>query len=340
MASPLPAGRDLPVEVTGLTKRFGSVLAIDDLAFRAVPGRVTGFLGPNGSGKTTTLRCILGLVRPSAGLATIGGQSIRAWAAPAHIVGATLEAGGFHPGRTAEQHLRSLAAAGGIPAHRVSEVLQVVGLLEAANRRVGGFSLGMRQRLSLAGALLGDPRVLILDEPANGLDPEGIAWLRTLLRDRASNGCTILVSSHALGEIEQTADDVVIIANGRLRYAGTIDALRTPPATSSAATEGSDLPTHPPAAPLSRVRSPNADDLAAALHRAYPDATIHRTTATDLLVDLPPAQIGATALQVGAELHELCRTTNPMGGATEDRGQLETAFLRMTANDDPTGGPS
>ena len=335
MTATAPATPGLAIEIAGLTKRFGSVLAVDDLSFHAEPGRVTGFLGPNGSGKTTTLRCLLGLVRPTAGTAAIGSQSIRAMPAPARLVGATLEASGFHPGRTAEQHLRSLAAASGLPSQRVGEVLQIVGLPAAARRRVGGFSLGMRQRLSLAGALLGDPRVLVLDEPANGLDPEGIAWLRELLRERAAAGCTVLVSSHALSEIEQTADDVVIIANGRLRYAGSIASVQAA-LTGPAAAVADSTP------PLSRVCSPQIDALAAAITRDHPAVRVQQTSATELLVDLPPAQIGATAFRAGVELHEL-RSASSAGERSaserlEDGRNLEAAFLQMTAREDQAPG--
>src|SRR5690554_3360108 len=205
------------VEVRGLTKTFGSVRAVDDLSFTVQPGRVTGFLGPNGAGKTTTLRILLGLVNATSGSATIAGRTYRELTEPTRVVGAALEAASFHPGRTARDHLLSLAPQASASARRVDEVLELVGLTEAAKRRVGGFSLGMRQRLALATTLLGDPRVLVLDEPANGLDPEGIAWLRALLRHLASEGRTVLVSSHVLSEVQQTVDDVVIISQGRLR---------------------------------------------------------------------------------------------------------------------------
>ncbi|HEU4675145.1 MAG TPA: ATP-binding cassette domain-containing protein, partial [Motilibacteraceae bacterium] len=208
------------VEVRGLSKHFGggtrTVHAVQDLSFQVLPGRVTGFLGPNGAGKTTTLRMLLGLVRPSAGEATIGGRAYAELADPLRVVGAALEATGFHPGRSARDHLRVLCAQAGLPDRRADEVLALVGLTEAASRRVGGYSLGMRQRLALAAALLGDPQVLLLDEPANGLDPAGIAWLRGFLRHLAAEGRTVLVSSHVLSEVAQTVDDVVIIARGRL----------------------------------------------------------------------------------------------------------------------------
>jgi ABC-2 type transport system ATP-binding protein len=211
--------------VRGLTKRFGAVLAVDGLTFDVAPGRVTGFLGPNGAGKTTTLRILLGLVRATAGTALIDGRSYAELPEPRRAVGAVLEAGGFHPGRRGRDHLRIVARSSGIDDERVDQVLGQVGLAGAAARRVGGYSLGMRQRLGLAAALLGDPRVLVLDEPANGLDPGGMAWLRELLRGQASRGAAVIVSSHVLSEIAQTADDVVIVSEGRLRYAGPLAGL-------------------------------------------------------------------------------------------------------------------
>ena len=215
------------IEVRGLTKRFGRVTAVRGLSFTAPAGQVTGFLGPNGSGKTTTLRAVLGLVRPDAGQALIGGQPYRGLAQPRRTVGALLEATGFHPGRRARDHLRVLAAASGIPGGRVDEVLRQVDLAASADRRVREFSLGMRQRLGVAAALLGDPRVLLLDEPANGLDPAGIAWLRGLLRALAAEGRTVLVASHVLSEIAQTVDQVVIVSGGELRFAGPLAEIGT-----------------------------------------------------------------------------------------------------------------
>lgn len=213
------------VTVTGLTKRFGATRAVDDLSFSVPSGVVTGFLGPNGAGKTTTLRALLGLVRADRGSALIGGRRYAEFDNPRRVVGAVLEAGGFHPGRRGRDHLRVLARPARITEARVDEVLELVQLTPAAHRRVGGYSLGMRQRLGLAGALLGDPEVLLLDEPGNGLDPEGMAWLRGLLRDLARAGRTIIVSSHVLSEVAQTVDQLVIIANGRLRYAGSLAAV-------------------------------------------------------------------------------------------------------------------
>ena len=207
------------VAISGLTKRFGAVTAVRDLSF-AVPPGVTGFLGPNGAGKTTTLRMLLGLVRPTAGTARIGGRAYRDLPHPRRVVGALLDATGFHPGRTARDHLLISASAGGLPGDRVDVVLDWMGLTDAAGRRLRGYSLGMRQRLGLAAALLGDPGVLVLDEPGNGLDPAGLAWLRGLLRGLADEGRTVIVSSHVLAEVAQTADRVVIVNDGTLRYAG------------------------------------------------------------------------------------------------------------------------
>lgn len=213
------------IEAVALTKRFGPVTAVDALSFTAPSGKVTGFLGPNGSGKTTTLRTALGLVAPTAGRVLIGGRDYNALDRPRRVVGALLEATGFHPGRTARAHLRVLARSGGVPGARIPEVLETVELTADADRRVREYSLGMRQRLGLASALLGDPEVLVLDEPVNGLDPAGVAWLRTLLRTQAAAGRTVLVSSHLLSEVAQTADHVVIVSSGRLRFEGPIDAL-------------------------------------------------------------------------------------------------------------------
>ena len=204
-----------PIQIQGLVKRYGPVTAVDNLSFEVQPGTITGFLGPNGAGKTTTLRMLLGLVTPDAGSATINGRRYAELAEPLHQVGAVLEAS-FHPGRTARAQLRIQALSADADPSRVDDVLRLVGLADAADRRVGGFSLGMRQRLGLATALLADPGLLILDEPANGLDPEGIRWLRGLLRDFAAEGGTVLISSHMLAEVAQTIDSAVIVHHGRL----------------------------------------------------------------------------------------------------------------------------
>ena len=294
------------IEIHGLSKRFGSVVAVDDLTFSVSSGRVTGFLGPNGAGKTTTLRMLLGLVRPSAGSATIGGLAYADLADPLHLVGAGLDGSSFHPGRTARDHLRWVCVAAGVPASRADEVLRLVGLADAADRRVGGYSLGMRQRLSLAGALLGDPGVLLLDEPANGLDPEGIAWLRGFLRHLAAEGRTVLISSHVLSEVQQTVDDVVIIARGRLVHTGPLQGLAGEPGTV--------------------VRSPDAALLEPALLAAGLDAS-SRPDGTLVVRGSTPTQVGDVAHAAGARLHLLA--------PAED--DLETAFLRMVSEAERAG---
>ncbi|KAA9089515.1 ATP-binding cassette domain-containing protein [Microbacterium radiodurans] len=213
------------LEFHGVSKRFGAVAAVDDLTARIEPGAVTGFLGPNGAGKTTSLRILLGLVGATSGLATIGGERYRDLRHPLRTVGAVLESSSFHPGRSAAGHLRVSALAGGIPLTRIDETLGLVGLADVAGRKVGGFSLGMRQRLGLATALLGDPGVLVLDEPTNGLDPEGIRWIRRFLQALAAEGRTVLVSSHLLAEVQQSVDSLLIIAHGRLVYEGGIESV-------------------------------------------------------------------------------------------------------------------
>ncbi|WP_020499727.1 ATP-binding cassette domain-containing protein [Sciscionella marina] len=214
------------IVVSGLSKQFGPVTAVSNLSFAVEPGSVTGFLGPNGSGKTTTLRMILGLVRPSQGISTINGVGFEQLEEPGRVVGAVLDAQGFHPKRTARNHLLVYTAAMGIPDHRAEEVLGLVGLGVAADRMAGTFSLGMKQRLALATALLGDPQVLVLDEPANGLDPEGIAWLRSFLQAYARGGRTVLISSHILAEVEQLIDHAVIISRGQTMFNGPLAQLR------------------------------------------------------------------------------------------------------------------
>jgi ABC-2 type transport system ATP-binding protein len=292
------------IQVAGLSKVFGGTIkAVDDLSFTVEPGSVTGFLGPNGAGKTTTLRCLLGLVTPTAGTATIGGRTYAHLDAPTQEVGALLEASSFHPARTARSHLRVYAAAGGIPDSRVEEVLDQVGLADAARRKVKGFSLGMRQRLGLATALLGNPKVLVLDEPANGLDPEGIAWLRSFLRHMAvEEGRTILVSSHVLSEVEQTVDRVVILNHGKLVRQGTLGEL----------SEGQEVAVV--------VRSPQVDQLAAVLEGKA--ASVERTPDQALRVaGLDAAEVGHLAFTSGVELHEL----------STERSDLEDVFLALTS---------
>ena len=293
----------LPLEISGLSKQFGAVRAVDDLTFSVAPGVVTGFLGPNGAGKTTTLRCLLGLVQPSAGHALVGGRRYRELEHPLQTVGAALEAASFHPGRTARAHLRFLSQAGGIPTSRVTDVLRIVGIEEYADRRVGGYSLGMRQRLGLAQALLGDPAVLVLDEPANGLDPAGIAWLRGFLRALAAEGRTVLVSSHVLSEVQQTVDDVVVIAHGRLVTQGRLRELE--------AAKASVL-----------VRTPERSRLAAALTEARAGAAVVDDGDSGLSVSgWSTDDIGRLAFATGVELHEL----------SNQPGDLERLFLDLTS---------
>jgi ABC-2 type transport system ATP-binding protein len=210
------------IEARGLVKRYGSTTAVDNLSFDVRPGTVTGFLGPNGAGKSTTMRMIIGLDRPDSGTARINGHSYNELGWPLHEVGALLEARAFHPGRSARAHLTALAAGGGIGRERVDEVLEITGLTPAAGRRAGKFSLGMAQRLGIAAALLGDPPVLMLDEPVNGLDPEGIRWIRYLLKNLAAQGRTVLISSHLISEVAQTADDLIVVGRGKLLAQTTV----------------------------------------------------------------------------------------------------------------------
>jgi ABC-2 type transport system ATP-binding protein len=229
------------LSVHGLSKRYGAVTAVHELTFDVPAGQVTGFLGPNGAGKTTTLRIALGLARATSGQALINGLRYEQLSRPRQTIGAVLESTGFHPGRSGRDHLRILARSAGLPARRVAEVLDVMDLSPAADRRVRGYSMGMRQRLGLAAALLGDPQVLILDEPANGLDPAGMAVLRDLLRTLAGQGRTVLISSHVLSEIAQTVDRIVIISGGRLRFAGPLSELATPGTERAASLEDAFL---------------------------------------------------------------------------------------------------
>ena len=292
------------IEVRELTKRFGPVLAVDRLSFTVEPGRVTGFLGPNGAGKTTTLRILLGLVAPTAGGATIGGRRYAELSNPQREVGALLEASSFHPGRSGRDHLLVMAEMAGVPPARVDEVLGIVGLTDAARRRTGGYSMGMRQRLGLAAALLGDPRVLLLDEPANGLDPEGIRWLRRFLRALAAEGRTILISSHVLSEVEQTVDDVVIIAHGRLVHASPLAELE--------ASVGRTV----------HAVAPDRDALLTALTGAGMAARSIDDGAV-LVDEVTPAEVGRAAFRAGVELHELRRA----------EASLEETFLRLVSDE-------
>jgi ABC-2 type transport system ATP-binding protein len=292
------------LEVHELTKRFGQNVAVDGLSFKATPGRVLGFLGPNGAGKTTTLRILLGLTMPSSGSATVEGRRYRDLDDPVKVVGAVLEGPQFHPGRTGRNHLRVLAAAAGLPRSRVDEMLTLVELNGAGEKRVKGYSLGMRQRLSLAGALLGDPRALVLDEPANGLDPQGIRWLREFLRRQASEGRTVLVSSHVLAEMAQTVDEVVVISRGKLVAQGSLDEL----------TRGVEAAIW--------VRSPEPEPLHTALAaREGVDAERGEDGSGWLTVrGATLEEVGTTAAEHGIPVFELYRP----------RQSLEHVFLELT----------
>ena len=296
------------ITVQGLTKRFGDVLAVDQLSFQVDEGTVAGFLGPNGAGKTTTLRMLLGLVAPTSGTAAVCGRRYRDLPDPARRVGAVLEAGGFHPGRSARDHLRIQATAAGLPQTRVDQVLEQTGLAGAGRRRVGGFSLGMRQRLGLAAALLGDHDVLVLDEPANGLDPEGVHWLRGLVRGLADQGRTVLVSSHLLAEVAQTVDQVVIIDKGRLVTQVAMAEL----------TAGADRTV--------RVRTPQPEVLRDLL--VARGATVSIDGPGQLVVGgATTEQVGQAAAAGGVVLHEM----------RFERSNLEDVFLELTGR---KGDPS
>jgi ABC-2 type transport system ATP-binding protein len=292
------------IEVDRLTKRYGKTVAVNDLSFSVTPGRITGFLGPNGAGKTTTLKAILGLVHPTSGTTRVFGKAYRDLEDPLRRVGAVLETSRYHPGRSGRNHLRVIAAQAGIPSARVEKVLELVAMKEPGKRRVGGYSMGMRQRLGLAAALLGEPELLVLDEPANGLDPAGIRWLRDLLRSLSSQGRTILISSHVLAEIEQIADEVVIIHRGRFITQSTTDELAHR------------------AAGAVRVRSPDAQRL-----REVLTANGMRVAEGDegaLLVNEGAAErVGELAAANGIVLHELMT----------ERATLEETFLELTAGE-------
>ena len=292
------------VEIRDLHKRFGSVNAVNGLSFDVAPGRVTGFLGPNGAGKSTTLRALLGLIRPTGGTATFGGRRYEELERPSTQVGAVLEDASFHPGRTARNHLRVLAVTGEHPLGRVDEVLDAVGLTDAADRRVKGYSMGMRQRLAIAAALLGDPEVLILDEPTNGLDPPGISWMRRLLREQAANGRAVLVSSHLLAEVAQSVDDVVIIANGEMRGRGTL-------AEVLGGDEGA----------VTEVRAQDPERLASALEQH--GHRVERDGDSLLVLGTSPADVGQIALEAQVALVGLAPRTR----------SLETAFFALTGGE-------
>jgi len=291
------------IELAGLTKRYGSRVAVDGLTVRIEPGRVTGFLGPNGSGKTTTMRCVLGLARPTAGTARVLGRPYRELTEPMRRVGALIDPHARHPGRTAYRHLLALAQSNRLPAARVDEVIELVGLESVADDRVRGFSLGMGQRLGIAAALLGDPDVLLLDEPVNGLDPEGIRWVRELLRALADEGRTVLVSSHLMSEMEDTADHLVVLGRGRLLADVPMSEL---------------LGRHSAV----RVRTPQGPLLADALRRA--GATVELEIDGALRVDgLGLTEVGDVAFLTDVRLHELSRVT----------ASLEAAYLALTDDD-------
>jgi ABC-2 type transport system ATP-binding protein len=290
------------IEIRGMSKRFGRVQAVKDLSFEVHAGRVTGFLGPNGAGKSTTLRMLLGLVRPSSGDGTFAGRRYEELPHPSAQVGVVLEEASFHPGRTGRNHLRVLAAAGHHPRSRVDEVLESVGLTAAAGRRVKGYSMGMRQRLAIAAALLGDPEVLILDEPANGLDPPGIRWMRDLLRSEAARGRAVLVSSHLLSEVAQAADDVVVIAGGVLRASGPLEEVLG----------GSD-------GPVTRVRAAEARRLGELLRGRGMFVEDERSAL--IVRGSSPDAVGAVAAEHGVALSELVAVSR----------SLEDAFLELTA---------
>jgi ABC-2 type transport system ATP-binding protein len=290
------------IEIRGLSKRFGKVEAVRDLSFEVEAGRVTGFLGPNGAGKSTTLRMLLGLIHANAGEGTFGGRRYEDLPHPSAHVGVVLEEASFHPGRSGRNHLRVLAAAGNHPDGRVDEVLDSVGLTGAADRRVKGYSMGMRQRLAIAAALLGDPEVLILDEPANGLDPPGIRWMRDMLRSEAARGRAVLVSSHLLSEVAQVADDAVVLARGVLRASGPLESVLG----------GSD-------GPVTRVRAEEAVRLAGVLRQK---GMLVDPDGSSLIVrNVVPKAVGAVAAEHGIALSELVAVSR----------SLEDVFLELTA---------
>jgi ABC-2 type transport system ATP-binding protein len=294
-----------PVEVRDLSKRFGKVEAVKNLSFDVQAGRVTGFLGPNGAGKSTTLRALLGLIHPTAGTASFDGKRYDELEHPSATVGAVLEDASFHPGRSARNHLRVLAATGRHPDGRVDEVLRAVGLERDADRRVKGYSMGMRQRLAIAAALLGDPEVLILDEPTNGLDPPGIAWMRGMVREQAASGRAVLISSHILAEVAQSVDDVIVISRGEMRAQGTLEQVLG----------GADGPVTEVIAedPAALARALQAEGLAA-----------HREGAALIVPNADPARVGRIA--GGAQITLLLL-------APRSRS-LESAFFELTGGEE------
>jgi ABC-2 type transport system ATP-binding protein len=295
------------IEVEGLTKRYGDQTVVDEVSFSVRTGAVTGFLGPNGAGKTTTLRCLLGLARPTEGTATILGSAYRDLEDPARTVGANLEVSGAHPGRSGRQHLRSLAAMAGLPDSRVEAVLELTEMTDAADRRYGKYSMGMRQRIGLAAALLGEPQILVLDEPANGLDPAGIRWLRDMLRATAAEGRTVLVSSHLLAEMAQTVSDVVVIHKGRVVRQGPVDDL-------AGAARGATI-----------VRTRDPEKLAATLRAAGAEVSSFEDGALNVQ-GLRAEVVGEAALAAGVAVHQLY----------EAQASLEDVFFQLTGGEAAT----
>jgi ABC-2 type transport system ATP-binding protein len=293
------------IEAHGLTKRYGPTTAVDHMSFTVQPGRVTGFLGPNGAGKSTTMRMIVGLDRPTDGLVTVNGRRYAEHRAPLQEVGALLDAKAIHTGRSARNHLRAMAATHGLAAKRVDEVIEMTGLGSVADKRVGGFSLGMGQRLGIASALLGDPQTLILDEPVNGLDPEGVLWVRNLTKYLASQGRTVFLSSHLMSEMAQTADHLIVVGRGRV----LADA---PVADVIAGAQGSKV----------RVRSPRADRLEELLRRIGATVTVGESGLLEV-GGSSAEQVGDVAASAGLPLHEL----TPVGSSLED------AYLQLTAEE-------
>jgi ABC-2 type transport system ATP-binding protein len=292
------------IEVRGLTKRYGDKVAVDDLTFGVEPGKVTGFLGPNGAGKTTTMRCILGLDYPDKGAVVIDGQAFRDFAYPMHEVGALLEAKAVHGGRSARNHLLCLAQTNNLPRRRVGEVLELVGLTEVAAKRSKGFSLGMSQRLGIAATLLGDPKIVMFDEPVNGLDPEGILWIRNLMKALATEGRTVFVSSHLMSEMENTADHLIVIGRGRLIADCTMK----------------DFVARASGAAV-RVRTPSADQLVRAVSAKGATAGPGDEGSIEVR-GMSAEQVGDLAFGEGIRLHEL----------TTVRASLEEAFMELTAD--------
>jgi ABC-2 type transport system ATP-binding protein len=291
------------IEAQGLTKRYGDTVAVDNLTFTVEPGRITGFLGPNGAGKTTTMRLILGLDRPTSGTVTVNGKPFAKLAWPMHEVGALLDAKAVHGGRSAYNHLLCLAETNHLPKSRVGQVLELVGLTEVAGKRSKGFSLGMGQRLGIAGALLGDPKILMFDEPVNGLDPEGILWIRNLMKALATEGRTVFVSSHLMSEMENTADHLIVIGRGKL-----ISACSTKEFIAANSQQSV------------RVRTPQRDDLVRLASAA--GATVRDDDGAVVLLGLTPQQVGDLAFDNRIRLHELAPA----------HASLEQAFMELTAS--------